>query len=109
MAGDEAMADLLFVNGRVLTIDANRPRAESVAVRDGKILAAGSNDELAGLRGSATRVINLDGATLMPGFIDAHTHFVSGSLTLGRVRLAGATTMVEMPFGPSSPVRAMTT
>ncbi|HYI14847.1 MAG TPA: amidohydrolase [Thermomicrobiales bacterium] len=90
------MADLLFVNGRVLTIDADRPRAESVAVRDGKILAVGSNDELSGLRGSTTRIIDLDGATLMPGFIDAHTHFVSGSLTLGRVRLAGATTMAEM-------------
>jgi len=90
------MADLLFINGRVLTIDPSRPRAESVAVRDGKILAVGSNDELAGLRGASTRVVDLDGATLMPGFIDAHTHFVSGSQTLDRVRLAGATTMMEM-------------
>ncbi|MDQ3548124.1 MAG: amidohydrolase, partial [Chloroflexota bacterium] len=90
------MADLLFINGRVLTIDPSRPRAESVAVRDGKILAVGSNDDLAGLRGALTRVVDLDGATLMPGFIDAHTHFVSGSQTLDRVRLGGATTMAEM-------------
>jgi len=90
------VVDLLFVNGRVLTIDPANPRAESIAIRDGKIAAVGSNDDLAGLRSVATRVVDLDGATLMPGFIDAHTHFVMGSLTLGRVRLAGATTMAEM-------------
>ncbi len=90
------MADQLFVNGRVLTIDPNRPRAGAVAVRDGKVLAVGSTEEIRGLRSAATRVIDLDGATLMPGFIDAHTHFVSGSLTLNRVRLGGATTLAEM-------------
>lgn len=90
------MVDLLFVNGRVLTIDARLPDAEAVAVRDGKIVAVGSTDELSGVRSASTRVVDLDGATLMPGFIDAHTHFVSGSLTLDRVRLSGATTMAEM-------------
>lgn len=101
------MADLLFVNGRVLTIDPDRPRAEAVAVRNGKILAVGSTDELAGLRTATTRDVDLDGATLMPGFIDAHTHFVSGSQTLDRVRLAGATTMAEMQQRVAEKVRAV--
>lgn len=90
------MVDLLFVNGRVLTIDAARPRAGSVAVRDGKVLAIGSDAELDGLRAEARRIIDLDGATLLPGFIDAHTHFLMGSESLERVRLGGVTTMAEM-------------
>ncbi|MEX1157734.1 MAG: amidohydrolase family protein [Thermomicrobiales bacterium] len=101
------MADVLFVNGRVLTIDSRRPRAEAVAVRDGKILAVGSSDELAGVRSAKTRVIDLDGATLMPGFIDAHTHFVSGSQTLDRIRLGGATTMAEMQRRVAEKVNAV--
>ena len=87
------MVDVIFRNGTILTMDADRPRAEAVAVRDGKIFAVGSEDELAGLLATAARVIDLDGATLMPGIIDAHTHFVSGCETLGRARLGGITTL----------------
>ncbi len=90
------MVDLVFFNGRVLTMDAATPLAEAVAVHQGRIFAVGSNDELDALRRSARRSIDLDGATLMPGFIDAHTHFVSGGMTLGNVNLAGVTTMAEM-------------
>jgi predicted amidohydrolase YtcJ len=91
-----ALIDVLFRHGNVLTIDPAQPRAESVAIRGGTIVAVGSDEELDGLRTHARRIVDLDGATLMPGFIDAHTHFVSGSLTLDRVRLAGVTTLAEM-------------
>ena len=87
--------DLLLYNGNVLTLDAEQPRAQSIAVRDGRIVAVGSDDDLSGFRRSAARVIDLDGATVMPGFIDAHTHFVSGGMTLSRVRLGGLATMGE--------------
>jgi predicted amidohydrolase YtcJ len=87
--------DLLLYNGNVLTIDPARPRAEAIAVRDGRIVAVGSDDDLETYRSGAARVIDLDGATVMPGFIDAHTHFVSGGMTLSRVRLGGLFTMRE--------------
>ena len=87
--------DLVLYGGNILTIDPDLPRAESLAVRDGRIVAVGSNEELASLRSQAARTVDLDGATVMPGFIDAHTHFVSGGMTLSRVRLAGLFTLRE--------------
>jgi predicted amidohydrolase YtcJ len=90
------MIDQLFRNGRILTMRSVRPAAEAVAVWGGRIVAVGRNDELDQLRSQASQVIDLDGATLMPGFIDAHTHFLMGSQTLDRVRLAGVTTLTEM-------------
>lgn len=89
------MVDLLLVNGTVLTVNQMQPLAEAVAVRDGKIHAVGRSADLVGLRQSTTRVIDLDGATVIPGLIDAHTHFVSGSEALGQVRLGGVTTLAE--------------
>lgn len=90
------MVDLVFFNGRVRTMDRAMPLAESVAVHQGRIFAVGSNDDLDSLRSAGTRTIDLDGATLMPGFIDAHTHFISGGMSLANVNLVGATTMAEM-------------
>ncbi|HMM42079.1 MAG TPA: amidohydrolase [Thermomicrobiales bacterium] len=90
------MIDLLITNGRILTMNPEQPAAEAIAVANGRIVTVGTNDELAGLRGVARRVLDLDGATMIPGLIDAHTHFVMGSEALGRVRLAGMTTMAEM-------------
>lgn len=87
--------DLILYNGNLITIDTARPRAQSIAIRDGKIAAIGTNDELSPLHRDAVRVIDLDGATVLPGLIDAHTHFISGGLTLDRVRLGGLTTMRE--------------
>lgn len=90
------MIDLVIFNGRVLTIDPATPRAESVAVHQGRILAVGSNDELEPLRKSARKTVDLQGAVLMPGIIDAHTHFISGGMSLANVNLVGAFTMQEM-------------
>ncbi len=90
------MIDLVFFNGRVLTIDPATPRAESVAVHQGRIFAVGSNDELEPLRKTARKTVDLQGAVLMPGIIDAHTHFISGGMSLANVNLVGAFTMQEM-------------
>jgi len=88
--------DLLLENANVLTMNPAQPTASTVAVAQGRIVAVGTREELAGLRSQAQRVLDLDGATLIPGLIDAHTHFVMGSESLGRVRLAGVATMAEM-------------
>lgn len=68
------IADVVIRGGPVVTMDADRPCAESVAVRDGRILAVGTSRELDGLIGRDTEVVDLDGRALLPGFIDAHMH-----------------------------------
>jgi predicted amidohydrolase YtcJ len=75
-------ADLVFVNGRVLTIDARSSVADAVAVRGSKIVAVGDRDMIEAMTGPATQVIDLHGGTLLPGINDSHIHAVSlGALT----------------------------
>ena len=67
-------ADVILVSGRVYTLDPDRPRAEAVAVRDGRILFVGSTAHVSALKGPATRVVNLQDMTVVPGFVDGHLH-----------------------------------
>jgi len=67
-------ADALYVNGRVLTLDAAGTEVQAIAVRDGRILATGSSRKLRKLAGPQTEVIDLQGRTVLPGFIDGHAH-----------------------------------
>jgi predicted amidohydrolase YtcJ len=66
-----AYPNLVLVNGKVLTVDAQFTIAEAVAMRDGRVLAVGSNAEIRRLAGPATRTIDLAGRTVVPGFIDS--------------------------------------
>ncbi len=67
-------ADLVFLGGQVLTMDRGR-RAQAVAVTDGTIVAVGPTSEVGAWIGAETRVVDLVGRTLIPGFVDPHTHF----------------------------------
>ncbi len=67
-------ADLLLVNGKIVTVDESDAIAESVAIIGEKIYAIGTTKALADLKGEKTRVIDLNGKTVLPGFIDAHSH-----------------------------------
>lgn len=67
-------ADAIWLGGDVVTIDDARPHAQAVAVRDGRILAVGTEQEVRRTQDSHTQIIDLKGATLLPGFIDAHGH-----------------------------------
>ncbi len=69
-------ADYVFVNGDVVTVNPNNEVAEAVAVEGGRILAVGTTAELTGLRGPRTRVVDLEGRSLLPGFIDSHLHML---------------------------------
>ena len=71
---DTAGADLVLVNGRIFTIDDAQPRAEAFAVKNGRFIAVGANDDLRGLATSGTELIDAEGMTVTPGFIDAHSH-----------------------------------
>jgi predicted amidohydrolase YtcJ len=67
-------ADLIVINGRVLTQDTARPRAEAFAIKDGRFLAVGSNADIRNLQSARTQVIDAAKMTVLPGFIDAHCH-----------------------------------
>ncbi len=88
-------ADLVIVNARVRTMDAARPAAEAVAVYGRRITAVGTNAEVRALAGPKTRVIDAKGALVLPGFNDAHVHFLSGGFQLSSVDLRDASTPQE--------------
>ena len=72
---DNDFADLVLRNGNIVTVDDANPRAQALAVRDGRIMAVGSDSEIDAYVGSGTQVIDLDGKTAIPGFIEGHAHF----------------------------------
>ncbi len=88
-AAQTAPADLVFVNAKVYTADATRPRAEAVAVRDGRIVFVGSSREGELFVGDRTRRIDLEGQTLLPGLIDSHGHVTNLGNALLNVDLVG--------------------
>jgi predicted amidohydrolase YtcJ len=85
--GGNGAADLIFVNGAVYTVDAARRWAQALAVRDGRIVTVGRDDDVAALRGDRTEVVDLRGRMLLPGFQDAHVHPVAAGLDLLRCEL----------------------
>jgi predicted amidohydrolase YtcJ len=72
--GQGIEADLIVVNANVLTVDAARPRAEAVAVKDGRFLAVGTTSDIKALASTRTRVVDAARQTVVPGFIDTHCH-----------------------------------
>lgn len=83
-ASMEAMAatDLVLFNGQVFTADRAQPKAQALAVADGKVLQVGSDAQIKALIEAGTQVIDLGGKTLMPGLIDSHSHAIFGGLEM---------------------------
>lgn len=73
-AQGQSAADLIFLNGPVVTMNSAQPVAEAVAVRGGRIAAVGKRDVAEALRGPDTQVVDLQGNAVSPGLIDAHSH-----------------------------------
>ncbi len=93
LAQSKPTADLIITNAKVWTVDKAHPTAEAVAVLGDRIVAVGSTAEIAALRGSDTKVIDGGGKLLLPGFNDAHVHFVDGGRSLDAVQLNDATSL----------------
>jgi len=95
LAQSKATADLIIVNAKVWTVDKAHSTAQAVAVLGDHIIAVGSNADVEALRGHDTKVIDAGGKLLLPGFNDAHVHFVGGGLQLDSVQLNDATSTEE--------------
>lgn len=78
--GTSGMADSIYINGDIITMDDNNPEAEAVAIAQGKILAVGGTSEVLKTKGTATRMVDLGGKTMVPGFIDGHSHFFQAAM-----------------------------
>ncbi|MGF3523242.1 MAG: amidohydrolase, partial [Candidatus Bathyarchaeia archaeon] len=89
-------ADLVLLGGDVLTMNQLKPHAEAVAIKGGRILKVGSNDEVKPLIGKATCVINLNGKTVLPGFIDTHVHVVDFARLLMWLDVTNVASIVEL-------------
>ncbi|MBI2509785.1 MAG: amidohydrolase family protein, partial [Betaproteobacteria bacterium] len=90
-------ADMVLVNGKIVTVDRSFSVQEAVAIRDGKILATGTTSNIRSLAGDQTKVVDLKGRTVIPGLIDSHIHFFRASFTWAReVRLDQAHSVQEI-------------
>lgn len=86
-------ADLIITQAKVYTVDPAYPHAEAVAVRGRYIIFVGSAADAAAWRGPATQVIDGQGRTLLPGFIDSHFHLLWGSIELADMQLGKVTSL----------------
>ncbi len=88
-------ADLILNNGKVYTVDSDFSTAEAIAIRDHRIIAVGSSEEIL-KEYSAREVRNLEGAYVYPGWIDAHCHFFGYGMNLNAVDVAGTSSVEEI-------------
>ncbi len=88
-------ADLVLLNGKIWTVNEAQPQAQAVACRENRIAAVGSNEEIRKWVGPATRLLDLGGKLVLPGFNDAHVHFFSGGESLASVQLRNAKSEAE--------------
>ena len=95
VAQSKPAADLIITNAKVWTVDKARPSAQAVAILGERIVAVGSVADPDPWRGPNTRVIDAGGKLVLPGFDDAHVHFVSGGLQLAAIQLNDATSAEE--------------
>src|SRR5678815_1075101 len=94
-ADNSVTPDTIIVNATVRTMDPARPTAEAVAILGNRIVAVGSDTEVRKLAGANTRVIDAKKRLVLPGFNDAHVHFLSGGFQLSSVDLRDANTPEE--------------
>ena len=90
------IADLVIQNGMVYTVDEFKPTAEAVAVKNGKIMAVGTVNNMRSLIGKNTEVLDLKGATMVPGLIEGHGHFMGLGYAKMRLDLLSVSSYNEL-------------
>jgi predicted amidohydrolase YtcJ len=88
--------DLIFTHARVFTCDPDQPHAEAVAVSGNRIAAVGNKDDILAIKRPNTHVVDAQGCTLLPGFIDSHVHLFIGSAELDNVFLDDVRTLEDL-------------
>ncbi len=88
------IADKIYHGGPIITVDSRLPDAEALAVKDGKIVAVGRRADVLRTKGESTRMVDLEGKTLVPGFVDGHSHFISS------LQVASQANCFPPPRGP---------
>lgn len=94
--GEQTIADVVFVNGTIYTVNADFSVAEAVAIKGNKIVAAGTTDEVQSFIDDSTKVIDLEGKAVIPGLVDSHAHIISYGLSLDRLDLVGTGSAEEI-------------
>ena len=89
-------ADLVLLNGKIVTLEEAHPVVSALAAADGKILALGEDAAMEGLAGDGTRVIDLEGRLAIPGFIEGHGHFTGLGRSLMNIDLMQARSWEEV-------------
>jgi len=90
-----SFADVVILHGHVWTVDREHPQAETLAIHGSRIIAVGSDADIAKWVGPSTRKIDAQGKSVLPGFIDSHVHFSSGGGEISGVQLRDANTPTE--------------
>jgi len=91
-------ADTIYHGGDIVTVDDRNPTAEALAVKDGRIIAVGKQGDVLKLRGESTQVVDLGGKTLIPGFLDGHSHFINS------LQVARQANCMAPPAGPGKSI-----
>ncbi len=89
-------ADLAILNANIITLDTKNPRAKALAIKDGKIVAVGSNQEVHKFISNRTRVVDVKGNTVIPGFVDCHVHMTGFGWHLQSLNLRNTKSIVEL-------------
>jgi predicted amidohydrolase YtcJ len=92
---NRTVADLVLLGGKIWTGDKSRPDGEAIAIWRDRILLVGGNDEIRALIGRSTKVIELAGRRVVPGFNDSHVHLIGGGMALSQVALKDAANEAE--------------
>jgi predicted amidohydrolase YtcJ len=90
------VADVVFVNGNVYTVSEGQPRAEAIAVKGDRIIFVGSNREVKRYEGRRTRIVDLHGATVVPGMTDSHNHLIGIGQREMTLNLEGTTSLEDL-------------
>ncbi len=91
----QSSAEIVFMHGKIWTENPKQPEAEAIAVGDGKVMAVGDAAKVMKMAGPKTRVVDLHGRRVVPGFNDAHVHLIAGGMSLTAVQLRDAPTQAE--------------
>lgn len=82
---ESQVADMIYFNGQILTMEKDQPAAEALAIKGDRIMAVGNEAEVLALQGERTKLVDLNGLTLTPGFIDSHVHRIGDRWHFGEV------------------------